>query len=546
MSQYSILFVDDEKEIYQNIENKLEWESMGFSVAGYAENGMEALELAERLHPDVLLVDVEMPDMDGLSLCAKLIRSTQRKIRTIFLSESEKMEYLREAIRLGSEAYIQKPVCLGELQEALVKIKNSLDKEREVERTLDKLNRYHRKSLPQMKEYFIMSLLKGRIREEQIEEMNAEYEVYLYAPYYAVAVLKMDGEGKEHWESSRKEILASSLKQIIDENIPKEFRTYSMVSDDSVVVILMLESKGYFNRAVREMDQICRLAEKILEVNVTAGIGWVADTLGGLPESWKAALEAVEYRMFLGANRAYCISEVQPGANEEFSMDEQIAAQLLKDIKLGKEEELASDIDVLVEHLRGKKISVYKYQFIVIEIIMELVKLARTYRVKPEIIFGERFDVLQRIREFISLEEMGQWLKGLCLTLRASVRRERKDSAKLLVESAKQFIHENYMDSTLSVEVLCTHLNVSAAYFSTIFKRETGKSFVTYLTGVRMEAARELLNNTEDKTYVISAKVGYPEPNYFSYVFKKQFGIAPSRYRLEKAGQPENVDKTED
>lgn len=100
-----------------------------------------------------------------------------------------------------------------------------------------------------------------------------------------------------------------------------------------------------------------------------------------------------------------------------------------------------------------------------------------------------------------------------------------------LTEQAKAYINEHYMENDLSADTLCRHLNVSAAYFSTIFKKEVGQSFVAYLTKVRLEHAVELLRTTEDKTYVIAEEVGYTEPNYFSYVFKKEYGISPSKYR---------------
>lgn len=99
------------------------------------------------------------------------------------------------------------------------------------------------------------------------------------------------------------------------------------------------------------------------------------------------------------------------------------------------------------------------------------------------------------------------------------------------MERACGYIGENFADGDLSVERLCEHLHLSPAYFSTIFKRETGMSFTNYVTRTRMEEAARLLRDTDDKTYLIAEKTGFVDANYFSYVFKKHFGLSPSRYR---------------
>ena len=197
--------------------------------------------------------------------------------------------------------------------------------------------------------------------------------------------------------------------------------------------------------------------------------------------------------------------------------------------------EVKEAVESLIDKFKNSNISLRRYQVAMLEMVTELSKLGRSYHLNLEEVFGGNMDFYQEIGKFDSLEALGEWLYEICVKFRSFIRQEQTDTTKLLIEKARQYIEEFYGDSELSVEVLCNHLNVSAAYFSTIFKRETGENFVTFLTNVRMEAALERLNNTQDKTYIISGKVGYTEPNYFSYVFRKKYGISPSKYRMSKA-----------
>ena len=172
-----------------------------------------------------------------------------------------------------------------------------------------------------------------------------------------------------------------------------------------------------------------------------------------------------------------------------------------------------------------------QYQIFFLELSAELLKLIKAYKLEdkqPEI--AEEL-LQQSANHFSSLETVGKWLMEYCNKLRVFIRSERKDTTSLLVEKAKEEVAQNFADSDFSLEVLCAALGVSPAYFSSVFKKETGLNFVAYLTRLRLEKAVDYLNSTDAKTYEIADNVGYVDPNYFSYVFKKHFGISPSKYR---------------
>ena len=134
--------------------------------------------------------------------------------------------------------------------------------------------------------------------------------------------------------------------------------------------------------------------------------------------------------------------------------------------------------------------------------------------------------------KFNSIENAKEWFIEKAIKINNLIRKEHLNSSKFIIEKAKQYICENYNNSDISVEKICKHLYVSPTYFSTIFKREAGTSFTDYVNTVRLDAALNLLNTTDYKFYIIAKKVGYTEANYFSYVFKKKFGVSPSKYRV--------------
>ena len=200
-------------------------------------------------------------------------------------------------------------------------------------------------------------------------------------------------------------------------------------------------------------------------------------------------------------------------------------------VKVGEEQPLLDAIAEFTEKLAGSKMSLQRYRILIMELITELSRFGANNQINLEDVFGGNGDVYTRAMQLESTDALREWLCENCLKLQKQVQNERQDTTKSFVSKAIDYVKEHYADTDLGIETICGYLNVSAAYFSTVFKKETGKTFINYLTDYRMEEAVELLLTQNEKTYVIAEKVGYTDPNYFSYVFKKQFGMSPSSIR---------------
>jgi response regulator receiver protein len=170
------------------------------------------------------------------------------------------------------------------------------------------------------------------------------------------------------------------------------------------------------------------------------------------------------------------------------------------------------------------------------DLVTNMHKFLLANQVDTGLIFPKEEDVYQKVQQF-SLAELSQWMKEICKKMQIIIQEMRSDKTKSFVKKAVEHVHSHYMDKDLTVEALSQELHVSAAYFSTVFKRETGKSFINYLTDYRMEKALRLLMEEEEKTYIIAEAVGYSDPNYFSYAFKKKFGMSPSKYKSNSKGK---------
>ncbi|MBR3606624.1 MAG: response regulator [Lachnospiraceae bacterium] len=533
MSLYKIILVDDEEEVRDSIKRKVDWNLLGFEVIGSVNNGEEAMELTETNHVDVVLTDIKMPFMDGLTLCAK-VKENYKNTKVVLYSGFDEFEFAREAIHLEAEEYLLKPISAKDLEKVFQKIKENLDREFNERRNLENLSDYYQKSLPFMKEQLIVSILEGKLTDSQAKNMLETYEIDLQAKYFTVTVMGMDNpREKESFEKNQ--MLLLSLKNLCCDYLEKKFKIYVQLYLDKIIIITKLEKEQKLKSLIYHVDQVCKMGTRMLESKVNAGMGNAYDSIPQIANSYEEAKNAYDYRILLESeSQAIYIQDVEPThENNDFLLD-QALGRILHEIKLGTLESLENEIDTMMISMKQSKISIRQYQLFFMEITTELFKAIRIYEIEEEEIFSKTFNPYEEMGKINSPETLSLWLKEKSIAIYEKIQKKRTKTTNKMTEKAKQYIQENYTKSNLSVEELCNYLNVSATYFSITFKKETGMSFISYLTKIRLEQAKNLLDTTEEKSYMIAEKVGYTEANYFSYVFKKHYGVSPSKYRSTK------------
>ncbi len=530
---YRVLIVDDEEEVREGIIRKLDWKEYGFEVVGTAENGKDALDKIEKLKLDIVLTDISMPFLDGLEL-GRILKESMPGIKIIIFSGSDDFEYAQKAIKINVIEYILKPVSAMELSAVLKKVKNKLDEEYKEKSNMETLQKYYKESLPILREQFLIGAIEGKIKEMRWREEIKRFQLEFLKGDLVFCIIHFDKRKnlkKENLFEGNIGLANVSISKIIEDTM-EEYSIYTkFIYLDRVILIASLDEKYTIDLLIKGLNEVCNEFYKIFNKTISIGVGNIFNEYNMLKNSFTAAEDALSYRIILGRGKVTYIKDVEPNKviNLEFTGAEE--KKLLDTIKISTEDEIEKVIGNIFKNLENYLMPLNGYKIYLMEIMISIIKLMQSYNLKMEDVLEKEFNYYNYLENMASLEEVEKTFKIIGKRINKHIKGNRINSSKLLIEDAKKYISENFSDCELSVEQVCSHLHVSSTYFSSLFKKEVGMSFVNYLTHVRLEEGIKLLNSTDDKAYMIALKVGYSQANYFSYVFRKKYGVAPSKYR---------------
>ena len=531
---YRILLVDDEYLELQLLLEHIDWAAYGFEVCATALNGAEALRLLAAQQPDVVITDIKMPYMDGLEL-ARNLKQDNPDVRILILTGFDEFEYAKEAVHLEIEEYILKPVNANELTDCLKRLKDALDKEREEKLNIRKLEQYYTDSLPVLQTNFFCSLIEGRITEGEIRKFMGAYRISLPGPYFCCAVLHIS---ENHVPDNMTPfLLPVSVQREAQDRFHGKWDCRYFTYLGNVVMLVNLEGESGITRLTDECDRFCKWADRFFGAVVTIGIGKACEDLPSLRYSYEGAREAVSYRVIYGAGRSINIADIAPKGQELSMQPEDIDMNgVFKAIHIGVREDIEQAVLSLVSELKDNAKTITQHNFTVMEIVGHLYRFCGNNYMKFEEHTGEIRNAYEEIPR-MDKAALSAWLVSVALSISDELKNARNSSLRYLITEAKNIVRDRYGDAGLSLDTVCSGLGVSNSYFSSVFKKEAGIPFITYLTDYRMQQAVRLILETNEKSYEIAEHVGYEDANYFSYVFKRKYGMSPSKYRTEHIGK---------
>ena len=522
-----LLIVDDEAEIRKGIKNKIQWEENGVIVCGEAENGLEAIEMINRLHPDILLVDIRMPVMNGLELI-EYISSYNPDIKSVILSGHDDFSYAQKALKLGARDYLLKPCMPAQILETVLKVKAEIESFNTTREMLDKMKVQLNEALPLLKEKLLTRLVKGEINDLQyIREKFELFKVNLDVKNAAVALIRMDEMQliAKNYGSEDIELMKFAIKNIIEEILSGIIKCEVFENNDDVAVML---NTGNSAEIMPFLNKIKDSIKNKLGLCVSVGIGNSYEDLENVHLSYIEAVKAVETRFFLGEDIVVCYSDIQDMDKEESPYPIKEEKIILDSLSSGNIDKLEANLNRFFDNLLSGTYSKGSHIKSALALHLSLYHYCIEKGINTDEVFGQGFSRLDELLKLNSLER----LKTMLLNDIKSIVEysAAKKKSNMLVDLAVKYIDKNY-SADLSLETVAKEVFITPTYLSFLFKQCLGISFVDYLNKTRITKSCELLKDLRMKTYEISSSVGYKDEKYFSFVFKKYMGITPTQYR---------------
>lgn len=534
------MIVDDEPNVVNGLVEHISWTELGLSVEMTANDGEEALSKIRERQPDIVITDVYMPKMDGLTLIRHL-REEFPHIYIVIHSGYDEFENARIAMRYGVQHFLLKPSIVSEISAVMSEIVQEMDVDEKRHSLIQRFEEQQQSYMKFVKDTFIRELLVTRyqaedIPAEKLELLQLSGDTRVIAASLALLRPPYLTKAKEREWQLMKFGSGNIIREIIEEHDCEQGLDIHVVDySDSMFVIVFIAKQPELDLVAISKQVTEQMIDNILlylKLSLSVGIGEVKQGLHELINSYLESQQALEAADYQAINRAFTYREVQ---DTETAADYQYPFDMLKEIYEALENRELTPILQSWRKFEAGLLSDNRLPlFITQNLCMSFIGILTMTGAPQE---DDMNKDMQQMSEWFkaiyaqtSTKELCNWMDGwIDEWVKHSQEAWSGKKSHKLVQQVKQYVRDHY-DEEISLTEIAENLYVNRNYLSQLFKKVTGETFVTYLNKFRIEKAKEKMRERHYLISEISEMVGYQNSTYFSQVFKSITGKSPSEF----------------
>lgn len=531
---YKVLVVDDEINIRKGLIHIIDWKHFGCEVVGEAMDGVEGLEKIKALKPDIVIADINMPEMDGLEMI-DAAKDVVDHTKFIILTGYRDFSYLQEALRIGAFDYILKPSKIEKISAVLKKAVVELKYQNEYASELDRMRERFSKSLPLLREKLLSDyILRRKSLQQQDEDLQVMYG--LNVEEFVLLLFTLE-ESDDAYTAEQRYLYQFGIMNTVDEILGESYEVEKISLNENQVAMVVQNGSAIDTADLyKKIESIHALLKTVFDFFVTVSISTKGYGIKDLGSKMRECEKCMDYQFYLGKDSIIIYDDLEGFYNATDELDvESLDEEIVKHIKAGDVAQLKNSLSLLGDMVKrqGPSIEVEQIKMFYSNMIYKVNGIRVSIKAlgsEADSVSKSLYSFYQMVETCSDIYELHEILEEVAVSLTEKVEAYNQNSIHSTLQLAIDFIDENFTDQ-VTLEELAKHAFVSPYYLSRMFKKELGKNFVDYLNEKRIAEAKLRLENISLKTYEVAESVGISDAHYFSRLFKKYTGMTPTDYR---------------
>ena len=533
-----VFLAEDESGIRETLRDTIPWTQCGYEFVGEAGDGEMALPLIRETRPDVLITDIGMPFMDGLALSELVLREFPQ-MKIVIISGCDKFEYVQRAIHIGVARYLLKPITRNQLMMTLDEIRERVLAEREQQNNGVRFRKETQEYDQYVRRCFFEQMVAGQLTVQQIYDQAREMKLDLRAQSYTIAMVsKLRGHGNMSSCSESDALIRDGLVTHF-----LKYPEYVLFQWDMTTYAVLIKGDEsrmdqYIRRSITVIQELYERHGK--DVQWYVAVGKPTQRLSALPACFEEVSRLWAYRHILPDQHILTAETVDAytGTGAEGNLmdfdvskvDPSVLADVLRSAGL---QEVSGFVEEYINSMGDALKSQPFCQYLMLSARFAATDYVQSFGIGHRE-YLEKLSCLDMTGQNVAVEDMKWYLMDVLLRAMEIRDNTAGSQYRSVLKQAVAYIDSNFADENISLNRVAKEVEISPNYLSAVFSQEMGITFVEYLTAKRMDRARELLRTTDKRSGEVAAEVGYKDPHYFSFLFKKTQGCTPRDYRTGK------------